>query len=184
MKNGLNLDNLGNHQSGRLWINECPEIKSKIIDTIQKTVEGVGAILKYKQSAVLELLLPRNASNYALLGVTYIPLDSKKIDIKINVGITDDVVLKDNIAFTADAVHIGIPEAYDFNPDGLDRQEWDTPNGKVVKWLNPDGKAKYEWDEDLENGEHYHKLPDSGKGREKHPDTGDIHMYRGDEVPE
>jgi len=108
----INLNNLGNHQRGRLWINECPEIKSKIIGTIQKTVEGVGKISEYKQSAVLELLLPRNASNYALLGVTYIPLNSKKIDIKINVGIADDVVLKDNIASTSDEVHIGIPEAY------------------------------------------------------------------------
>jgi len=108
----INLDNLGGHQKGRLWINDFPEIKIKTIDTIQKTVEGVEDISKCSKSVVLELLLPRNASNYALLGVTYTPLNSKKLDIVINVGTADDVVLKDNIAFTSDEVHIGIPAEY------------------------------------------------------------------------
>ncbi|WP_373657526.1 hypothetical protein [Sporomusa acidovorans] len=71
----------------------------------------------------------------------------------------------------------------DFNPDGLVKREWNTKNGKIVKWLDPDGKAKYEWDEDADHGEHYHHTPD-GKGREPHPETGDTHMYPGDTVPE
>jgi filamentous hemagglutinin len=83
-------------------------------------------------------------------------------------------------------INATFPESpYDFNPDGLVRKEWDTPNGKVVKWLNPGTKkAEYEWNEDIENGEHYHKIPEGGKGRVEHPETGDTHMYPGDTVPE
>lgn len=39
-------------------------------------------------------------------------------------------------------INATFPESpYDFNPDGLVRKEWDTPNGKVVKWLNPGTKS-------------------------------------------
>ena len=82
-------------------------------------------------------------------------------------------------------INATFPENPDeFNPDGLVKKEWDTPNGKVVKWLNPDtGKSEYEWNEDLKHGAHYHKTPD-GNNREEHPDTGNAHMYPGDSVPE
>jgi len=73
----------------------------------------------------------------------------------------------------------------DFNPDGLVKNEYPgTKNGKVIKWQDPETGAGYEWNEDIANGEHYHKLPDGGKGRVPHPDTGNDHMYPGDRVPE
>jgi hypothetical protein len=106
------LDNLGSQQKGRLWVNECPEMKSKIIDIMERSINGVGGISYGGKSIVLELLLPRNASNYALLGATYTPSDSNELNVKINVGISDDEVLKDNLAFKSDEVHIGIPAEY------------------------------------------------------------------------
>jgi len=73
----------------------------------------------------------------------------------------------------------------DFNPEGLVKKEYPgTRNGKVIKWQDPKTGEGYEWNEDIANGEHYHKLPEGGKGRMPHPDTGNDHMYPGDRVPE
>ncbi|VBB09156.1 Hypothetical protein LUCI_4442 [Lucifera butyrica] len=110
----IKLDNLGGYKRGRLWINDFPGFESKIIDTIHRTFVGAKEIPRCNKSVVLEILLPRNASNYALLGATFIPLVGGTLDVKINIGVHDDAVLKDNIAFTSDEVHVGIPKEYAF----------------------------------------------------------------------
>ena len=67
----------------------------------------------------------------------------------------------------------------DFNPDGLTRKEFQTPNGKVIKWFNEDGQAVYEWDEDLSHGSHYHILDENGRTRIPGP-NGNTHRYPGE----
>ena len=44
----------------------------------------------------------------------------------------------------------------DFNPIGMVRNEYNTPNGLVIKWGYTKKSTVFEWNEDLKNGEHYH----------------------------
>ena len=46
----------------------------------------------------------------------------------------------------------------DFNPIGMVRNEYNTPNGLVIKWGYTKKSTVFEWNEDLKNGEHYHCL--------------------------
>jgi hypothetical protein len=72
----------------------------------------------------------------------------------------------------------------DFNPNGLTKRGFDTPNGRIIKWLDNTKKALFEWDQDLENGEHYHINASDGNTRIPHPITGNTHIYTGDSIPD
>lgn len=70
----------------------------------------------------------------------------------------------------------------DFNPEGLTKRTFETPNGKITKWFDEDGNAVYEWDEDLANGSHYHVIGEDGNTRLPSV-SGETHFRPGDRVP-
>lgn len=58
------------------------------------------------------LLSPRDMSNYAFLGVKFIPNNDNRVNITVNVGEDEDELLNDNIAMKSDRVFVGIPCEY------------------------------------------------------------------------
>ena len=74
----------------------------------------------------------------------------------------------------------------DFNPIGMVRNEYNTPNGLVIKWGYTKKSTVFEWNEDLKNGEHYHCLLPEWKNQhsESGKDKDVIHYHAGQIVPE
>ena len=71
----------------------------------------------------------------------------------------------------------------DFKPKGLIRKEYQTTNGKILKWFFPGGKeAVFEWHEDYKYGSHYHinEIKYNWSG----PLKDAPHYKPGDEIPE
>ncbi|MCT8978826.1 hypothetical protein N4T77_19800 [Clostridium sp. CX1] len=96
----------------RLWTDELPELKYNTIEVLKVDIETVNAENWQQKYLGLELSLSRNSSNYALLGVKYVPSKEKVLKVKVNVGMSNDVILKNNIAQEIDEVHVGIPKEY------------------------------------------------------------------------
>lgn len=107
------LDNLGRFQLGRIWINDVPEIKYKEINKLTSAVEVKEIINMEPCRMALELLLSRrDISNYAFIGVKYIPNKEKNLNISVYVSEDEGEILDDNIAMKSDNVFIGIPNEY------------------------------------------------------------------------
>jgi len=74
------------------------------------------------------------------------------------------------------------PEDYnDFYPENTYRRDY--KDSKIIKWHDNDTKkSRYEWNyrHIPSQLDHYHKNPADGKGRIRHPITGDTHIYPGD----
>ncbi len=105
--------NLGGFREGRLWINEKPNITMEVIDSLVESVDVSNFQQWEEKNIVLELFLaPRDVSNYAMLGVKYIPTDTQKLNILVNITGFNGDILKDNIALLTDEVHMGIPQDY------------------------------------------------------------------------
>lgn len=109
----IELNKIGKNKRGRIWINEEPKavfwgknvIKTEICTTCKKGLS--------EQSVALELCLPRNNSNYALLGVRYSPKENTQ-KIIVSVESTDCKVEKyhDTIAMSIEDVYIGLLPEY------------------------------------------------------------------------
>ncbi|TXK85755.1 hypothetical protein [Paenibacillus sp. N3.4] len=97
----------------RLWINSYEAIHFNVIDSFEHTIKpNKPIILNSKISIVVELLKYKNASNYALLGATFIPFEDGVLRVKGLVGKDTGEALLDNIAFSNDEVQVGIPVEY------------------------------------------------------------------------
>lgn len=108
----ITLKNLGRFRKGRIWTNEAPELEYETIEVLRETVDVTSLKRWDEKNLIFELSLPRNSSNYALLGLKYIPDNEKVLKVEIKVGRSDDVLLENNIAQIVDEVHVGIPEEY------------------------------------------------------------------------
>lgn len=107
------LDNLGKYRKGKLWKNQMPNIESTVIEILRKSIYETERIQWESSNIALELLLaPREVSNYALLGATYIPNGGEKLEIRVKVSAGDDKLFEDAIALSCDEVHVGIPKDY------------------------------------------------------------------------
>ncbi|SYX81803.1 hypothetical protein [Paenibacillus alvei] len=107
------LDNLGQFRRGRIWINDLPEMRYKVVDNLTSSVKVKPKNYTRPTSLALELLLSRrDMSNYALLGVKFIPGNDDRVNITVNVGEDEDELLNDNIAMKSDNVFVGIPLEY------------------------------------------------------------------------
>jgi hypothetical protein len=130
------LDNLGGLKKGRLWINEMPNLREEIIDVIETTIEVSNRQQWEEKAVILELLLaPREISNYALLGVMYLPTNNEILNIKVNVSSFKGKILVDNIALSTDEVHLGIPKDYATSIINLVKEkvlEFQFPAGDLV----------------------------------------------------
>ena len=73
-----------------------------------------------------------------------------------------------------------------FNPKGMLRSTYDTPNGLVIKWGYTNKVALFEWNEDIKMGDHYHCILPEWKN--KHSESGKskdvIHYRAGQIIPE
>ena len=70
----------------------------------------------------------------------------------------------------------------DFNPAGMERYPYPTPNGMIYKWGYCRQTAIFEWDEDYKNGSHYHcMLPEWNN---KHDECEEAHFKAGTVMPE
>ncbi|MDP5275122.1 hypothetical protein [Chengkuizengella axinellae] len=109
----INLKNLGHYRKGKLWINDLPRMDYDNIDRIELLLT-INKGLKIKPcSLALELLLsPRQVSNYAFLGVDFIPNNENKLVITVCVSHDEGEKLDNNIASSSDEVHIGLPKEY------------------------------------------------------------------------
>lgn len=109
----ITLNDIGMHRKGRLWINEIPDNTTFIGDTtVTDDIKTSSKNSWDKKSVVLELCLPRNNSNYALLGVEYHPkINDGKIEVQIEASEKENVIYEDSIAMFV-KIHIGILPEY------------------------------------------------------------------------
>lgn len=109
----IKLNNIGMHRKGRLWVNEIPNNTTFIGDTI--TTDEIKTSCKNswaRKSVVLELCLPRNNSNYALLGVEYYPITNDgKIEVQIESSEKENIIYEDSMEMFV-KTHIGIFPEY------------------------------------------------------------------------
>ncbi len=106
------IDNLVGLRKGRLWINNLPKIEYTTIDVLKAKIKAEGSTNLVNTQIALELLLPNEVSNYALLGADFTPNDSDLLTIEVCISKNDDLILSDTIAKPYEEVHVGIPREY------------------------------------------------------------------------
>ena len=101
LKNGLEAN---------IWINEVPMViqscKSEIL------VEGSTELYANTKKLIMELFIPRDHNNYALLGIDFVATNEKKVIAKININNQNQTKYKDAIALSIDTVTYGIIDEY------------------------------------------------------------------------
>lgn len=107
----IELEDLSNYKRGRIWINELPKIRYEVIEVMKKKFKATS-FMHEKKCIALEFTLPRNSSNYALLGVNYFPDESSFLNVEIMISSTGSVQYKENIAPLWDEVFCGITKEY------------------------------------------------------------------------
>jgi hypothetical protein len=102
-----------NYESGskiRIWQDEFPPFDLRPIKTIEKEFHSTNENLEMSKLMVVELSLPKNVSNYAMLGVQYEICEKAKIE--INVFDYDTIEFTDNLGLKPDYIQLGLPEDY------------------------------------------------------------------------
>ena len=88
LKNGLEAN---------IWINEVPMViqscKSEIL------VEESTELYANTKKLIIELFIPRDFSNYALLGIDFVATNEKKVIAKININNQNQTKYNDAIDF-------------------------------------------------------------------------------------
>lgn len=94
----------------KIWENENLMCKCKKINVISKNYSA--GIQKAKdREIIVEIQLPKNNSNYGLLGVKY-QSNMEQAEVIIDVSEYEEEQYMDNIAIKPDIVHKGIPDDY------------------------------------------------------------------------
>ncbi|MGE7090718.1 hypothetical protein ACQKII_04525 [Lysinibacillus sp. NPDC048646] len=107
------LANLGQNKKGKLWVNDLPDLNYKIINRLTTSIDIEKSMYIKPTSIALELLLSRrDMSNYAFLGIKFMPKNIKNLNIRVNISSEEDEILSDNIAMKSDTVFLGIPNEY------------------------------------------------------------------------
>ncbi|RDY26203.1 hypothetical protein [Lachnotalea glycerini] len=95
----------------KIWDDEIPIQKCGIIKKISKDFSGNGVSLGKDKLIAVELRLPKNVSNYAMLGLVYENNDTLS-NIEIEINDYEEIEYAENIALNPDYIHMGIPEDY------------------------------------------------------------------------
>jgi hypothetical protein len=105
----IKIDNIGNLKKCRIWLEELPSTKCKVIEVLSSILETSNSMNRNNQSIAVELFVaPRY---YALLGIEYIYKGTNNLEICIN--ITEDTEkITDSLALPSDNVHSGISNEY------------------------------------------------------------------------
>lgn len=99
------------HKKCRIWINDVPEIQYQVTDIIEETFEA-NMVLNKAKIITAELLLPRNASYYALLGAKFIPDNSGEMIATVKLSDSEKNVFRNAITYDFETVFCGIPDEY------------------------------------------------------------------------
>jgi len=103
-----------NYENGieiKIWDDELPTQNCGVIKKIIKDFGGNGKCLDKNKSMAVELRMPKNVSNYAMLGVVY-KKDDTECRIEIETNDYEEIEYTENIALNPDYIHMGIPEDY------------------------------------------------------------------------
>lgn len=102
------------HKQCRLWVNDydfpgSKEVGKIIGKSITSSLQKGNVITQI----AIEVSLPRNASNYALVGFEFIPGESRKVtDVSVHVASEQVTCPHDTIALTKKSVFSGISEEF------------------------------------------------------------------------
>jgi hypothetical protein len=108
------LDHLGGLKRGRFWRNELPFEMEKLPNVLRDSLQVETPAFAERIQICCELaLLPRDSSNYGLLGINYAPsIIGRQIEYYISYSPRLHGVLNDNLALKSDQVYKGITKAY------------------------------------------------------------------------
>jgi hypothetical protein len=95
----------------KIWVDDIPLQQNIIVKTISKKYSDALVCFDSNKNLAVELCLPKNCSNYAMLGVIY---TAKSQEANVRIGLSDYEAKEylENIALKSDCVHEGIPEYY------------------------------------------------------------------------
>lgn len=129
----LEFKNSQKHEKIRVWINDLPKANYNATN-IKYFSLPANTYYDDKKFAV-ELIYPRNSSNYALLGGQYISDESGVLKTEIHICDLETHTYNDTIAFKSDNVFCGIPEEYanavsEYMTKNADNLK--LPSGKII----------------------------------------------------
>lgn len=108
----IELSNLGKYQRARIWETNIPQ-RSEQIEKDTKKISILKADKNLKERCIaLEIYYPRNASNYGMLGLRFIPSKSNETIIKTFVVIDNNVKFNNSLVSEYDEVYLGIESDY------------------------------------------------------------------------
>ncbi len=96
----------------KYWINEFP-ILEKIESETEKIQFPMREVLQKKSfynKVALEVYLHKNAGNYALLGLEYVPNESEILSIEIQYKIDNEMHYESDLTKYNDYKYLGLPE--------------------------------------------------------------------------
>ena len=99
-----------NGQKIKIWKDEFPTLNCKPNNTIERLYDGAVESLGINKLMVVELSIPKNISNYAMLGVKY--ENNEETKVQIDVYDYDTKEFADNLGIKPDYIQIGIPKDY------------------------------------------------------------------------
>ena len=94
----------------KIWEDEFRTFDVKPIRVIEKEFDSNIEQIVSRSLLVIELYLPRNISNYGLLGVKC--EGNEGIKVEVDVFDFDTVEYIDNLGINSDYIHLGLPEDY------------------------------------------------------------------------
>jgi len=107
------LDNLGGLKRGRFWINQLPFRLEPSARSLVDSFDHYNSLFIPAFRICCEIaLLPREISNYGLLGLEFSPLEGHSVQYEIFYLENNRVLLEDNIAMRSEQVYIGIPKEF------------------------------------------------------------------------
>ena len=138
----LEFKNSQTHTKIRVWINELP--KANYNATNIKSFSLPANTYCDDKKFAIELIYPRNSSNYALLGGQYISDKSRVLKTEIHICDLETYNYNDTIAFESDNVFCGIPKEYanavsEYMTNNADNLK--LPSGKIIFNVGAYGEA-------------------------------------------
>lgn len=111
----ISLMNLSNYKKCRLWINELGNMPNEKEENVIESVIPSNNKKQMRNTIMaIEIFLPRNTSNYGLVGFEYVQDKDNKSDLCVRVCFNKKLneLKNDSLAIPNDKVFFGISEEY------------------------------------------------------------------------